>query len=54
MAVVLSGGDTDMIETITEEEILTLERKAFARLARTPQTIARVRHMLNAGKPLRN
>ena len=54
LAEVLSGGDTDMIETITEEKILALERKAFARLARKPQTIARVKHMLNTGKPLRN
>ncbi len=54
LAEILSGGDTDMIETITEEEILALERKAFARLARTPQTIARVKHMLKTGKPLRN
>jgi 3-hydroxyacyl-CoA dehydrogenase len=54
LAEVLSGGDTDMIETISEDEILALERKAFNRLARTPQTIARVKHMLNTGKPLRN
>jgi 3-hydroxyacyl-CoA dehydrogenase len=54
LAEVLSGGDTDMIETISEDEILALERKAFNKLARTPQTIARVKHMLNTGKPLRN
>ncbi len=54
LAQLLSGGDTDMTETVSEEEILTLERKAFKKLARTPQTVARVKHMLKTGKPLRN
>ena len=54
LAQLLSGGDTDMSETVSEEELLTLERKAFKKLARTPQTVARVKHMLKTGKPLRN
>ncbi len=54
LAEVLSGGRTDMTETVSEDEILALERKAFMKPIRTPQTIARVKHMLKTGKPLRN
>ena len=36
LAEVLSGGgDTDIIDTVTEQQMLDLERKAFMRLART-------------------
>ena len=51
---VLSGGDTDITETVTEEQLLKLERQAFLSLLRTPGTLARVEHMLTTGKPLRN
>ncbi len=51
---VLTGGDTDMTETLTEDDILKLERKAFIRLLKTPQTLARIEHMISTGKPLRN
>lgn len=54
LAEVLSGGDTDMTETIGEDDLLALEREAFMKLVRTPQTIARVKHVLKTGKPLRN
>ncbi|PIW26874.1 MAG: 3-hydroxyacyl-CoA dehydrogenase [Rhodospirillales bacterium CG15_BIG_FIL_POST_REV_8_21_14_020_66_15] len=54
LAGVLSGGATDMTESIGEDEILTLEVAAFMELIRTPQTAARVKHMLKTGKPLRN
>ncbi len=33
---------------------MDLERQGFLRLAREPASIARVRHMLKTGKPLRN
>jgi 3-hydroxyacyl-CoA dehydrogenase len=54
LADVLSGGDTDMTEFVSEDDLLALERKAFVKLIRTPPTLARVKHMLKTGKPLRN
>ena len=54
LAEVLSGGDTDIIDTISEQQILELERKAFMRLARTAPTLARIEYTLDTGKPLRN
>ncbi len=54
LAEVLSGGDTDIIDTVTEQQMLDLERKAFMRLARTAPTLARIEHTLETGKPLRN
>ncbi|MGB3165483.1 MAG: 3-hydroxyacyl-CoA dehydrogenase NAD-binding domain-containing protein [Alteraurantiacibacter sp.] len=54
LAYVLSGGDTDITETVTEGQMLKLEREAFMRLVRNPKTQARVEHMLETNKPLRN
>lgn len=51
---VLSGGDTDVTEELSEDDILELEREAFMRLAKKAGTLARVEHMLLKGKPLRN
>ncbi len=51
---VLSGGETDMTATVSEDDLLALERKAFHSLCRHPDTIKRVNHMLKTGKPLRN
>lgn len=54
LARVLSGGDTDVLDTVDEAQILGLERDAIAALVKTPETLDRVTHMLNTGKPLRN
>lgn len=54
LAKVVSGGDTDVTETIGEEDLLSLETRAFLALAKKPASIARVAHMLKTGKPLRN
>jgi 3-hydroxyacyl-CoA dehydrogenase len=54
LAEVLSGGDTDIIDTLDEQAMLDLERRAFMRLARTGPTLARIEHTLETGKPLRN
>lgn len=54
LAEVLSGGQTDVIQTLAEDDILELERAAFMRLVRHPGTLARIEHMLMTGKPLRN
>ena len=51
---VLTGGDTDMTEILNEDDVLALERKYFMKLIKTPQTLARMEHMLSTGKPLRN
>ena len=54
LAEVLTGGNADITEPVTEERMLSLERKAFMELVRTSGTIDRVEHMLTTGKPLRN
>jgi 3-hydroxyacyl-CoA dehydrogenase len=51
---VLSGGDTDVTEPLTEADLLALELEHFMNLARHPDTLARMEHMLETGKPLRN
>ena len=54
LAGVLSGGAADIIDEVTEQDILALERAAFLRLIRNPGTLARIETMLTTGKPLRN
>ncbi|KAB2963101.1 MAG: 3-hydroxyacyl-CoA dehydrogenase, partial [Thermoanaerobaculia bacterium] len=54
LAVVITGGDTDPTDTLTEDDLSRLEREAFMDLLRTPGTLARIEHMLDTGKPLRN
>jgi 3-hydroxyacyl-CoA dehydrogenase len=54
LADVLTGGETDPTETLTEDKLLGLERAAFMKLVRHPDTLARIEHMLETGKPLRN
>jgi len=54
LAEVLSGGETDITETIDEDGLLKLERESFRKLIRRPETLARIDHMLTTSKPLRN
>ncbi len=54
LATVLSGGETDITQTLTEQDLFALERQAFLRLIKRPETLARLEHMLKTGKPLRN
>lgn len=54
LAMVISGDDTDMTETLGEDELLALECRAFLALVRENASAARVAHMLKTGKPLRN
>ena len=54
LAEILSGGDTDVVKTLGEDDITALERKAFMALVKHPDTMARIEHMLETGKPLRN
>ena len=54
IAMIVTGGDVDAGTLMSEEDICALERKAFLILAKTPETRARIEHMLNHGSPLRN
>ena len=47
-------GTKDHTEETREEEVLRLERQGFMALLRTAGTLARVEHMLETGRPLRN
>jgi 3-hydroxyacyl-CoA dehydrogenase len=53
IAYVLCGGDTAP-RTVTEQDILDLEREAFLSLLGTKETQERIAAMLKTGKPLRN
>jgi hypothetical protein len=54
LANVVSGGKTDITETITEKKLMELERENFMALIKTGATLDRIEHMLTTGKPLRN
>jgi len=54
LARALCGGDVDAGTQVDDEWIWRLEREGFGRLIRTPETVARIEHMLATGKPLRN
>ncbi len=52
---VLTGGEgADWTKPMTEDDILKLERDEFMKLVHNDGTIARIEHMLEKGKPLRN
>jgi 3-hydroxyacyl-CoA dehydrogenase len=53
LAYVLAGGDGPP-RTVTEQDILDLEREAFLRLLGTKETQERIVYTLKTGKPLRN
>jgi 3-hydroxyacyl-CoA dehydrogenase len=54
LAYILCGGALIHATEVSEEYLLELEREAFLSLVATPETLARIRHMLETGKPLRN
>jgi 3-hydroxyacyl-CoA dehydrogenase len=54
VATVLTGGNTDYTETLTEDDLSTLERKNFIALCKNDGTVDRIEQMLTTGKPLRN
>jgi 3-hydroxyacyl-CoA dehydrogenase len=53
IAYVLCGGDGPP-RTVTEQDVLDLEREAFLELLGTKETQERIASMLKTGKPLRN
>ena len=54
LAHVLSGGDTSIDKTLTEDDLYKLELDAFMRLIETKETQERIKHTLATGKPLVN
>jgi 3-hydroxyacyl-CoA dehydrogenase len=54
LAEVLSGGDTDYNNPLSEADILRLEHDHFIELVKTKETRARIEYMLEHNKPLRN
>ncbi|KQM56284.1 3-hydroxyacyl-CoA dehydrogenase [Sphingomonas sp. Leaf208] len=54
LAEVITGGEADLVDNVTEDQLLDLERAAFMASVKDPRTQARVVHMLQTGKPLRN
>ena len=54
VARVLTGGDTDITQPVTEKKLLELEREGFMTLIHNHKTLDRIEHMLTTGKPLRN
>lgn len=53
-AVALCGGEIEAGSRVDEEWLLTIERREFMALLKTPETQARIAHMMETGKPLRN
>ena len=53
-AIALCGGEVDGGSLVDEEWLITVERRLFVELLKTPETQARIKHMLETGKPLRN
>jgi 3-hydroxyacyl-CoA dehydrogenase len=54
VAEVITGGDVDGGTVVDEQWLLDLERAAFMELIATEKSQARIAHMLETGKPLRN
>ncbi|MCW8307679.1 3-hydroxyacyl-CoA dehydrogenase NAD-binding domain-containing protein [Acidiphilium sp. PA] len=54
LARVLTGGDADIIDPVSETDVMALEREAFMALFRTKESQARIKHTLETGRPLRN
>jgi 3-hydroxyacyl-CoA dehydrogenase len=54
LAHVLAGGSLAGPALVSESYLLDLEREAFLSLCAEPKTLARIKHTLDTGKPLRN
>ena len=54
IANVVCGGDVDAGTLVSEEYLMTLERKAFCALLEHPKTQERIMGMMSSGKPVRN
>jgi 3-hydroxyacyl-CoA dehydrogenase len=54
LARVIAGGDLAHEGTLSDQQLLDLEREAFLSLCGEPRTLERIAHTLRTGKPLRN
>ena len=54
LANVLSGGDTTIEKTLSEDDLYKLELDSFMNLIQTKKTQERIKHTLATGKPLVN
>jgi 3-hydroxyacyl-CoA dehydrogenase len=54
LATIMAGGSLPHPSTVTEQQLLDLEREAFLSLVAERKTQERIQHMLKTGKPLRN
>ena len=54
IAGVVTGGDVETGTLVSEEYLMTLERRAFCSLLEHPKTQERIMGMLSTGKPVRN
>ena len=54
LANVLSGGDTTINKTLSEDDLYKLELNSFMNLIETQKTKDRIKHTLSKGKPLVN
>ena len=54
VAHVMTGGDCSPRNKVTEQYLLDLEREAFLSLCGEEKSQARIAHMLETNKPLRN
>ena len=54
IAHVVCGGDVDAGTRVSEEYVMTLERRAFCALLGHPKTQERIMGMMSTGKPVRN
>ena len=54
LAWILAGGNLPHPGTLSERELLDLEREAFLSLCGERKTLERIAHTLKTGKPLRN
>ena len=54
LANVLSGGETSLDKTLSEDNLFKLELDSFMRLIERPKTQERIKHTLATGKPLVN
>jgi 3-hydroxyacyl-CoA dehydrogenase len=54
LADVLTGGDADFLDPLTEADVMLLERKNFMALIKTKESQARIKSIIDTGKPLRN
>jgi 3-hydroxyacyl-CoA dehydrogenase len=54
LADTLTGSHADMTDEVSEKDVLKLEVQNIMQLFKTQGTLARIEHMLETGRPLRN